>query len=193
MAYELNSATLAEIATAGVEFQNGKWAALESVCRLAIAVRNARIESLAIPAAQRPKLEMIKEAMRIAFGGNSKESDRASYDQCSLAFRLCSRAEKVAESAFGEFAARNDAKGFAKDLTLWAGDNSIVAIKAWIIGEKPKAVQKTLFERLESVVNSKGAELSRAEIETLAGMFAGLLSAKVSAETAMADALKDAA
>lgn len=194
MAYELNTETLAQIATAGVEFQKGKRIALESVCRLAIVLRNARVESLNIPAAQRPKMETIKEAVRIAFGGNSKETDRASYDQCSLAFRLASKAEKVAETAFGEFAARNDVVKFCDELTLWAGDNSVVAIKAWIIGDKPKAEPKTLFQRLESVVNSKGAELSRVEIEKLAAMFAGLLSAKVSAANAMAaQELADAA
>lgn len=188
---ELNNETLEQIATAGTEFRKGKRAALESICRLAIVLRSVRVESLSIPAANRPKLETIKETIRIAFGGNAKETDRASYDQCSLAFRLAAKCEKSAETAFGEFAAKNDVARFCDELTLWAGDNSVVAVKKWIAGDKMPAPQKSAFDRIKSAIEGKAAELSEGQIEQLASMLAAALAAKISAREAretMADA-----
>lgn len=184
MEFKLNNVTLQEIATARVEFKRGKRVALESVCRLAILLRQVRLESLSIPAANRPKLEKIKEEIRVAFGGHVKEADRAAYDQCSLAFRLAAKAEKVADKAFGEFAARGDVVRFCDELTLWAGDDSVVAIKAWIIGDKPKAAQKSAFDRIKAAIESKAAEFSLAEMEELSALLAKALLAKYGPEQA---------
>lgn len=178
MEFKLNETTLQEIATARVEFKRGKRVALESICRLAITLRQVRLESLSIPAANRPKLEKIKEEIRVAFGGHVKEADRAAYDQCSLAFRLAAKAEKVADQAFGEFAARGDVVRFCDELTLWAGDDSVVAIKAWIVGDKPKAAQASAFDRIKKALESKQAELNIGQIQALSDMLAAMLVAK---------------
>jgi hypothetical protein len=172
MGYELNNAAIEQIAIASAEFKTGKRVVLESLCRLAITLRTVRLESLAIPAANRPKLETIKETIRIAFGGNSKETDRAAYDQCSLAFRLAAKAEKVADQAFGEFTAKGDVVRFADELTLWAGDNSVVAIKAWIVSDRPKAAPKSAFDRIKAAVEGKAAEFTPAQLAELAALIA---------------------
>lgn len=188
MAIELNNEVMQQIATAGVEFRNGKRAALESICRLAIVLRSVRLESLSIPAANRPKLETIKETIRIAFGGNAKESDRASYDQCSLAFRLAAKCEKTADQAFGEFTARNDVAKFCDELTLWAGDNSVTAVKKWIAGDKMPVAAKSAFDRIKSAIEGKAAELTESQIEELTFILADALTAKLNARKAMAEA-----
>lgn len=188
MQIELNSETLEQIATAGIEFRKGKRVALESVCRLAIVLRSVRLESLSIPAANRPKLETIKESIRIAFGGNAKETDRAAYDQCSLAFRLAAKCEKTADQAFGEFAAKGEVEKFCDQLTLWAGDNSVIAVKKWIIGDKMPVAAKSAFDRIKSAIEGKAAELTESQIEELTFILADALTAKLNARKAMADA-----
>ncbi|MDF0603207.1 hypothetical protein P1J78_20905 [Psychromarinibacter sp. C21-152] len=167
MGYEVSKEAKTLVNTAKGEFGKASVALVKAATGLALALQNERVAALAIPAARRPKIGEIKEAIRAEFGGLEKEGNRQAYDLCSLAFRVHAKLDKEAESVLSEAVAKG-VDWTEGQVSALAGRRTVDAWKAWVMGEKTKPVEKPAGEKVMAYLAKHGESLTDDDMAALA-------------------------
>lgn len=187
--FELSKESATAIKAARGEFGKASVALVTACAGIGLALQIERINALAIPAARRPKLAEIKEAIRAEFGGLEKEANRQAYDLCSLAFRVLAKVDKEGESIVQE-APGKGAAWFRDQISALAGRATVDAWKAWVMGEKAKPAEKSPGERALAYVEKHLTEIDPAALRELSDMMTAEIArrARIEAEIAKRNA-----
>lgn len=187
--FEISKEAKTTINAAKKEFGKASLALVRAAAGVGIALQMERINALSIPAARRPKVGEIKEAIRAEFGGLEKEGNRQAYDLCSLAFRVVAKVEKEADAILKE-APGKGATWFEEQVSALAGRATVDAWKAWVMGEKRQPVQKSAGEKLLAYFEKNAAEVGDADLAKLSEMLLGEITKReqVAAEIKAANA-----
>lgn len=170
-------------------YSTGSRAKLEGAAAIVIVTQRERIDAMSIPAAKRPKVKDIQDAVRIGFGGHSKEEDRGRYELCSLAFRLLAKTEKEHEA---ELMKHLKAATVAKLVDFWAlqmGRATEDAARAWVSpGDKGKPEAKPAGEQVLAYLDKKADELRDSDLEAMAKWITEEMARRVRVAAALEEA-----
>lgn len=169
MAYQIDKESKKIIKAATQEFGKASVALVTATAGLIKAQRIEMINNLSIPAARRPKVGEVKEAIRAEFGGLEKEGNRQAYDLCSLAFRIYAKIDKEHDGIMSELASKN-IPWLEGQVSVLAGRRTVDAWKAWVTGEKKAAVEKTPGERLAAYFEKNAPDLTDTDLTALSDM-----------------------
>ena len=187
--FELSKESATAIKAARGTFGNASDALVTACAGVALSLRIEQINALAIPAARRPKVAEIKEAIRAEFGGLEKEANRQAYDLCSLAFRVLAKLSKEGDAIVQE-APGKGAVWFKEQISALAGRATVDAWKAWVTGEKAKPADKSPGELALAYVEKHLTEIDPAALRELSDMMTAEIArrARIEAEIAKCNA-----
>jgi len=188
MGYEVSKASAALIATGAGLYATGSEAKVNGVAALVIATQNERLAALNIPAGNRPKVDDIKAAVRLAFGGNDKDNDRGRYDSCSLAFRVLGKLEKAHEAELTVAMQHQTPAKLGAVLASLAGRYTEDALRAWVAPAANGNAQKTPGEKLLAYLEKNGPDLTDGDMESLMAWAAKEQARRVSIRQALEEA-----
>ena len=149
------------------EFGKAAIGLVNAAAGVALALQIERVDALSIPAARRPKVKAIQEAIRAEFGGLEKEGNRQAYDLCSLAFRVVAKMDKEAGAILAEGPAKG-AKWGQEQVSALAGNKTVDAWRAWVKGEKTDKPQNTKGEQILAFFEKNSIEIGDDDLAKLA-------------------------
>lgn len=168
-AYQMTAASLETNAASKAGFGKASLALVTAIAGLTKVLQVERIEALMLPAARRPKLTDIKEAIRAEFGGLEKEGNRQAYDLCSLAFRIAGKIEKEAPSIHSELP-KQSAEWIEGQISAITGAATVDAWRDWAAGVKKEAVAKSAAEKVRSYLEKNMGDIGTDDLVLIADM-----------------------
>lgn len=168
----MTPASIETIAASKAGFGKASLALVTAIAGLAKVLQVERIESLMIPAAKRPKLADINEAIRAEFGGLEKEGNRQAYDLCSLAFRIAGKIEKEAPSIHSELP-KQSAEWIEGQISAITGAATVDAWRDWAAGVKKETVEKSAADKVLAYLQKNLGDIGSDDLDKIAELING--------------------